>query len=55
MAFKILDKTTAETLHCTNDQAKAVAVALKYKSRGRSIMILRQLPNTRFTELKLAS
>ncbi len=55
MAFKILDKTTAETLHCTNDESKAQAVALKYKARGVSVMILKQLPNTRFTELKLAS
>lgn len=55
MAFKILDKATAETIHETNDKTKALAVALKYKARGVSVMILERLPNTRFVEIKLAS
>ncbi len=55
MAFKILDTDTAETIHETNDKAKALAVALKYKARGVSVLVLERLPNMRLRPLELAS
>lgn len=55
MAFKILDKQTAETIHETNNRDKALKVARNELAKGKSVMILERLPNTRFIELKLAS